>query len=98
VERLAARSAADWFSELIAVGVPCGPINSVEQGVEFARQVGLDPVVTAGSGDSAMPTVRHPLTFSVTPPRYDLPPPSLDEHGPEIRDWLLAGDPPQAQS
>ncbi len=93
VERLAARSAADWFAELIAAGVPCGPINTVEQGVEFARQVGLDPVVSAGSGDSARPTVRHPLTFSVTPPRYDLPPPGLDEHGQEIRAWLLDSDP-----
>ena len=32
--------------------------------------------------------IRHPLTFSLTPPRYDLPPPGLDEHGDEIRDWL----------
>ena len=92
VARLAERSAADWFAELIAVGVPCGPINTVEQGVEFARQVGLSPVVMAGRGEAARPTVRHPLEFSATPPRYDLPPPGLDEHGQEIRQWLLDSD------
>ncbi len=88
VERLAARPAASWFDELIAAGVPCGPINTVEQGVEFARQVGLEPVVIAGEGAAGRPVIRHPLTFSVTPPRYDLPPPGLDEHGQEIREWL----------
>ena len=87
-ELLASRSAAAWFDDLIKVGVPCGPINTVDAGVAFAREIGLDPVVTAGHGESAMPTVRHPLTFSVTPPRYDLPPPRLDEHGDEIRAWL----------
>jgi len=37
-----------------------------------------------------MRTVRHPLTFSRTPPRYHLPPPKLDEHGTEVRAWLAA--------
>ncbi|MGH3157417.1 MAG: CaiB/BaiF CoA transferase family protein [Streptosporangiaceae bacterium] len=87
-ERLAARSAAEWFDELIKAGVPCGPINTVDAGVAFAERIGLEPVVTAGQGEASMPTVRHPLTFSATPPRYDLPPPALDEHGDQIRAWL----------
>ena len=85
---LAKRTAADWFGALIAVGVPCGPINTVDQGIAFAAEIGLDPVVTAGSGATARPTIRHPLTFSATAPRYDLPPPALDEHGDDIRSWL----------
>ncbi len=90
IDRLARRTAADWFGALIAVGVPCGPINTVDQGIEFAAEVGLEPVVTAGSGAAARPAIRHPLTFSATPPRYDLPPPALDEHGDDIRAWLSA--------
>ena len=54
----------------------------------FATEVGLDPVVTVGQGDAAIPSVRHPITFSATPASYRLPPPSLDEHGTEIRQWL----------
>jgi crotonobetainyl-CoA:carnitine CoA-transferase CaiB-like acyl-CoA transferase len=91
VDLLARRPAADWFDELINAGVPCGPINTVDKGIEFATKIGLDPVVTAGHGDSAVPGMRHPLTFSRTPPRYDLPPPALDEHGPQIRAWLADG-------
>ena len=74
--------------------MPCGPINTVDGGVAFAAEVGLEPVVAAGSGDAAVPSVRHPLTFSRTPPRYDLPPPQLDEHGEQVRAWL-ASPPPE---
>jgi crotonobetainyl-CoA:carnitine CoA-transferase CaiB-like acyl-CoA transferase len=68
--------------------VPCGPINTVEGGVAFARSVGLDPVVLVGEGDAAVPSVRHPIRLSETPPDYRRPPPGLDEHGAEIRRWL----------
>jgi crotonobetainyl-CoA:carnitine CoA-transferase CaiB-like acyl-CoA transferase len=92
VERLASRSSAEWFDVLIAAGVPCGPINTVDAGIAFARDIGLEPVVSAGDGDTAVPAIRHPVVFSATPPSYPLPPPTLDEHGEEIRAWL-AGDP-----
>ena len=88
VERLRTRTKLEWFREVIAAGVPCGPINTVDQGVAFAAEVGLDPVVTAGEGDAAIPTVRHPVTFSRTAASYRRPPPGLDEHGTEIRRWL----------
>jgi crotonobetainyl-CoA:carnitine CoA-transferase CaiB-like acyl-CoA transferase len=96
IERLASRPAAEWFGQLIAVGVPCGPINTVDQGIAFAAEIGLDPVVSAGSGLAAIPTIRHPLTFSATAPRYDLPPPALDEHGEDIRAWLSTPAPARA--
>jgi hypothetical protein len=56
--------------------------------VAFAEQIGLDPVVQAGRGETAVPGIRNALTFSATQARYDLPPPALDEHGEQIRDWL----------
>jgi crotonobetainyl-CoA:carnitine CoA-transferase CaiB-like acyl-CoA transferase len=97
-ERLAARSSAEWSTALTAAGVPCGPINTVDAGVALAEELGLRPVVTAGEGATAVPTVRHPIDFSATPPRYPLPPPALDEHGDQIRAWLAAppGPPPWA--
>jgi crotonobetainyl-CoA:carnitine CoA-transferase CaiB-like acyl-CoA transferase len=90
VERLKDRGAADWFDDLIAAGVPCGPINSVAGGVAFAEQIGLDPVVVSGTGEAGVPGIRNPIRFSATRARYDLPPPALDEHGDEIRAWLKA--------
>jgi crotonobetainyl-CoA:carnitine CoA-transferase CaiB-like acyl-CoA transferase len=88
VDRLRTRSKDDWFRDLIAAGVPCAPINTIDRGVAYAQELGLDPVIEAGTGDTAVPGVRNPISFSATPPRYPLPPPALDEHGEEIRAWL----------
>src|SRR3954451_8781998 len=88
VERLGTRSKMEWFREIIAAGVPCGPINTVDGGVSFAEEVGLEPVVVVGEGDAAVPSVRNPIRFCETPPDYRLPPPGLDEHGAEIRRCL----------
>jgi crotonobetainyl-CoA:carnitine CoA-transferase CaiB-like acyl-CoA transferase len=88
VERLATRSKMDWFRDIIGAGVPCGPINTIDQGVAFAEEIGLDPVVSVGEGAAAVPAVRNPITFSATAAGYRLPPPTLDEHGDEIRRWL----------
>ncbi|WP_196926339.1 CaiB/BaiF CoA transferase family protein [Micromonospora ureilytica] len=84
VERLAKRTTDEWFRDLLAAGVPCAPINTIDGGVALAEELGLDPVVTVGD----VPGVRNPITFSDTPARYELPPPGLDEHGEEIRAWL----------
>ena len=88
VERLRTRSKMDWFRDIIGAGVPCGPINTIDQGVAFAEEIGLHPVVTVGKGAAAIPSVRNPITFSATEAAYRLPPPTLDEHGTEIRRWL----------
>ncbi|MBN9107831.1 MAG: CoA transferase [Pseudonocardia sp.] len=88
VERLATRGALEWFDLLVDAGVPCGPINTIDGGFAMAEKFGLDPVVDAGAGDRAIPTTRHPIRFSATPAHYPLPPPRLDEHGAELREWL----------
>ena len=88
VERLVTRGAVEWFDLLVAAGVPCGPINTIDGGFAMAERFGLDPVVEVGDGDRAVPTTRHPIRFSATPVDYALPPPGLDEHGAEIREWL----------
>ncbi|MBZ5737913.1 CaiB/BaiF CoA transferase family protein [Nocardioides mangrovi] len=90
LERLATRTAQEWFAELSDAGIPCGPINDVRGGVELAESLGLEPVVEVGG----IPTVRNPIRFSATPARYDLPPPGLDDHGEEIRRWLGFGPHP----
>ncbi|MGY1771296.1 CaiB/BaiF CoA transferase family protein [Blastococcus sp. SYSU D00813] len=95
VERLRTRTKMEWFRDIIGAGVPCGPINTVDQGVAFAAEVGLDPVVTVGEGDAAVPSIRNPIRFSETAASYRLPPPRVDEHGDEIRTWLAT---PQEES
>jgi crotonobetainyl-CoA:carnitine CoA-transferase CaiB-like acyl-CoA transferase len=93
VEALSVRSAQEWFADLSAAGLPGGPINTVAGGVQLAVDLGLEPVVVIGDGAAAVPTVRNPLRLSATPPDYRLPPPTLDQHGAEIRRWLADGHP-----
>jgi crotonobetainyl-CoA:carnitine CoA-transferase CaiB-like acyl-CoA transferase len=88
LERLATRTTMEWFRTLTEAGVACGPINTVDGGVAFAQNVGLDPVVRAEGDPDGVPSVRNPIRFSETPPDYRLPPPELDEHGAAIRSWL----------
>jgi crotonobetainyl-CoA:carnitine CoA-transferase CaiB-like acyl-CoA transferase len=88
IARLSTRTKMEWFRDIIAAGVPCGPINDVAGGVGFADEIGLEPVVEVGEGEAMVPSVRHPITLSETPVDYRLPPPALDEHGDEIRSWL----------
>ncbi len=88
VEHLAQRSAAEWFRVLSAAGVACGPINTIEGGVRVAEELGLQPVVKVGEGDAEIPMIRHPITLSATPPRYDLAPPTLGEHTEDVLKWL----------
>ncbi|MFJ8579848.1 CaiB/BaiF CoA transferase family protein [Micromonospora sp. NPDC093277] len=84
VARLRERTSDEWFRDLRAAGVPCSPINTVDGGITLAGDLGLEPVVTV----EGVPGVRNPIGLSATPPRHDLPPPGLDEHGAEIRAWL----------
>ncbi len=88
VDKLKQRGADEWFDILSAAGLPCGPINSVREGVEFAEKIGLEPVVEVGEGDAMVPSIRNPINFSATPSRHILPPPTVGQHNDEIRAWL----------
>jgi crotonobetainyl-CoA:carnitine CoA-transferase CaiB-like acyl-CoA transferase len=85
--RLKERTKAEWFELLVEAGVAAGPINTIAEGVEFARSLGLDPVVEVGDGAAAVPSIRNPITFSRDEVRYDRPPPGLGEHDADIRAW-----------
>ena len=88
LEKLAEWNSDDLFIALNKVGVPCGPINTIGDGVELAEKLGLRPRVTVGEGDREVTLVRNPITFSDGDLDYRLPPPTLGEHSDEIRNWL----------
>lgn len=90
VAKLRQRPADEWFRQLSAAGIPCGPINHVDGGVALADDLGLEPVVDVGG----LPMVRNPITFSASATRHTLPPPTLDQHGAEIRAWLANKEAP----
>jgi crotonobetainyl-CoA:carnitine CoA-transferase CaiB-like acyl-CoA transferase len=88
---LARWKADDLWVALNRAGVPCGPVNTIGEGVELAASLGLDPLVELGTGDRAVSLVRNPITFGDGDLRYDRPPPGLGEDGDEVRAWLRDG-------
>lgn len=80
-ERLATRSADEWFGLLREVGVPAGPVNDMAGAFSFAESLGLEPVVDIDGSRS----VRNPLTLSGTPVTYRSPAPVLPEQSVPVR-------------
>jgi len=87
------RSQQDWLDALQARGVPCGPINRLDQVFAdpqiVARAMRRDlPHPLAGS----VPQVVAPLKLSATPLAFDRPPPLLGEHTAEVLQARLGFD------
>lgn len=80
----------EWIRKLEAVGVPCGPINSIEQTFDHpqVKARGLRRELPHPLGGTA-PVTASPLRFSASPVTYRKAPPMLGEHTQEIlRDVL----------
>lgn len=88
VERLRTRGADAWFDELRRVGVPCGPIQGVDGGVQFAADLGLEPIAMAGPAGAGVPTVRHPISYARASVDYSQAPPALDADRERVLEWL----------
>jgi len=83
----------DWLSLLEAAGVPCGPINSIDQLLNDpqvqARQMVIEvPHPNAGS----VRMIASPLKIPTNPVEVRLPPPILGEHTAEILHDMLGYD------
>ena len=79
-----------WLAELNKVGVPCGPINTLDQ-------VFADPQVQARGMQLDLPhkglgmaaSVANPIKLSATPIQYTKGAPMLGEHTEQVlQDWL----------
>ncbi len=75
---LAAQPPARWLAVLEAAGVPCGPVNSLDQVFEDAqvRQRGMQ-IALAHPLAGTVPLVACPLRLSATPAAYRDAPPLL---------------------
>ena len=81
---LRTRPAAEWAQALRAAAVPAGPINDVAEAFALAESLAMEPVREAGG--YTLPT--PPLRLDGERPAIRRPPPRLDEHGDELREWL----------
>lgn len=88
VDRLSTKTAEEWTESLREKSIPSAPILGIDGGVEFARSLGLDPIVPVGTGDDAVPTIKHPVSFARTPATYAKAPPELGADTAEVLSWL----------
>jgi crotonobetainyl-CoA:carnitine CoA-transferase CaiB-like acyl-CoA transferase len=84
------RSRHDWIEALEAAGVPCGPINDIQEVFENpqVRHRGMRVDIPHPAG-VACATVASPMRFSATPVTYDAPPPLLGHHTREVLEGVL---------
>jgi formyl-CoA transferase len=82
-----------WISILGSIGIPCGPINSIDQVMDDPQVLSREMVIevehpTAGS----IKMVASPLKIPTAPPVVRLAPPMLGEHSAQILHELLGMD------
>lgn len=84
-EMVARQTRAFWIEQLEAVGVPCGPINNLDDVYQnpqvLARELVMEvPHPTAGTTK----LVRSPMNMSLTPTDIAVAPPLLGQHTDDI--------------
>ncbi|CAE6881627.1 MULTISPECIES: CaiB/BaiF CoA transferase family protein [Pseudomonas] len=84
------KTTAQWIAELEQAGVPCGPINDLQQVFADEQVVarGLRVDIAHSLGGTA-PSVASPIRLSASPVQYRNAPPLLGEHTDEVlQNWL----------
>ncbi len=83
VARLVAqRLSAEWIAMLEREGVPCSPINRLDQVFDDPQVKARDMVVRMSHPEAPAPIalLANPIKYSATPVEYELPPPTLGQH------------------
>ena len=97
IERLAkiiqAKTSDFWLQQLEIKGVPCGPINDIDE-VFDNPQIKHRKMLAELSHpiNGKVPTVANPINFSRTPIVYNMAPPNLGEHTENVLTELLGYD------
>ena len=83
---------AEWIDGLAKLGVPCSPVNNVDQVFEDPQVQQREMKITMPHPLSASGTVDligNPIKFSETPVDYRLPPPYCGQHTQDVLGELL---------
>ena len=86
----AQKTAGEWIESLTTVGVPCGPLNNIQQVFDdpHIKSRGVQ-VAIAHARAGSVPALANPARLAETPPTYERPAPLLGEHTREILSSVL---------
>ena len=88
--RIAALAAAELQARLRAVGVPCGPVQSLDQVFTDPQVLARHMIVeTPHRRLGSLKSVANPAKYSATPPSYDRAPPMLGQDTSTVLGELL---------
>ncbi|MDH3537418.1 MAG: CoA transferase [Gammaproteobacteria bacterium] len=90
---MSTKTSAGWLDALNADGIPCGPINNIDQVFDDPqvkyRGLRLELEHPAAG---RVASVANPIRLSATPIEYRLAPPTLGQHTDEVLNRILALD------
>ena len=92
-ELFAQSDIAHWLAILGAIGVPCGPINSIDQVMNDPQVHAREMVIQVEHpSEGVVSMVASPLKIPTAPPVVRMPPPRLGEHTDQILHEFLGFD------
>jgi len=81
-DALATDTRAAWIGRLREQDVPCGPINSLTEAIDWGVEMNMETIV---EGDDGYRSVRNPIRIDGQVATQARRPPRLGEHADEIR-------------
>lgn len=89
-EALQAATADEWERRLVEFGLAVGRVATISEGIELAREVGVDPVVELERDGRTSRGIRHPVRYTPEFPMPTVGAPDLDADGEALRAYLRA--------
>ncbi len=91
-----AKTTGEWLTEFEAAGIPCGPVNTIDQVAQDPQIASRQMIVELSHpGGEPLKAINTPVKMSRTPGLVDRPSPELGEHTEEVLSTLVGLTPEQ---